>query len=255
MQAFVRLQHRNEIKLSQRLSRRFPLRKELVRIAHSQRWLYSVTEPDKVLQHAMQIEDGSQESIDKTPNKIVEPYWAEHWQSAYALDEDLDSLLQETLPSLSRMFESSSRILELGCGGGVLSLGLSLRGLDVLATDYSRDAVLLTRLNAAANEVQIRTKVYDWNAISPLGCFDMIVAADVCYDRTAFVGLERCIKSSLASNGIALLAEPRRSMGDEFIDFLLDKGWSIRVQDATRKFDQANRKLRANVRYILAWRY
>src|SRR5436190_10893794 len=68
------------------------------------------------------------------------PYWAELWPSGRALAE-----------IVGERDVTGLRVVELGCGLGLPSLSAALGGANVLATDWSPDAVDLVRKNAAAN--------------------------------------------------------------------------------------------------------
>jgi predicted nicotinamide N-methyase len=97
------------------------------------------------------------------------PYWAELWPAATAL--------AQALPDVARL-----RVIELGCGLGLTSLVAAARGADVLATDWSDDAVELVQRNAARNELELRADVWDWREPRSER-FDLALAADVLYER------------------------------------------------------------------------
>ena len=97
------------------------------------------------------------------------PYWAELWPAAAAL--------ADALPDVS-----GRRVVELGCGLGLVSLVAAARGGDVTATDWSVDAIELLRRNADRNGVRLRAEVRDWR--EPWSeRFDVALAADVLYER------------------------------------------------------------------------
>src|SRR6476646_3780992 len=66
------------------------------------------------------------------------PYWADLWPSAQILANEV---------AIMRL--SGQRVLELGCGLGVVALGASIAGAHVTATDYYDDALLFAALNVA----------------------------------------------------------------------------------------------------------
>lgn len=97
------------------------------------------------------------------------PYWAELWPAAMAL--------AEALPDVC-----GSRVVELGCGLGVVSLVAAAKGADVTATDWAVDAIELLKENAGRNGVALRAEVRDWR--EPWDeRFDLAVAADVLYEE------------------------------------------------------------------------
>ena len=65
------------------------------------------------------------------------PYWADLWPSAQILAEEVRT-----------MRLAGQRVLELGCGLGLVSIAAAMAGADVVATDYYDDALLFARANA-----------------------------------------------------------------------------------------------------------
>lgn len=61
----------------------------------------------------------------------------------------------------SLVVRDGERILEVGCGSGVVSIHCAVNGCDVTAVDINPLAVELTRRNAAANGVDIRVSESD----------------------------------------------------------------------------------------------
>ena len=97
------------------------------------------------------------------------PYWAELWPAARAL--------ADALPNVAGM-----QVVELGCGLGVTSLVAAAKGVQVTATDWAPDAIVLLRKNAARNGLSLRAEVRDWR--EPWDArFDLALAADVLYER------------------------------------------------------------------------
>jgi len=129
------------------------------------------------------------------------PYWADLWPSARVLAATL-----ATEPGRGR------RLLELGCGLGLATIAAISAGFDVLATDYYDDALHVTRSNAARNlgrEPHVR--LVNWREWpDDLGQFDVVIAADVLYEKEYATLVAQCIARSLAPNGEAIVADPGR---------------------------------------------
>lgn len=135
------------------------------------------------------------------------PYWAEVWPSARVLAEIVAS---ET--------GSGRRLLELGCGAGFVALAGLSAGFDVLATDYYEDALLFTKLNARRNGLaEPQTACVDWRHYpDSLRGFDLVVAADVLYEKP-YAGLIATVMSqSLGEAGLGIVADPGRQRARDF---------------------------------------
>lgn len=135
------------------------------------------------------------------------PYWADVWESAIVLAEDL-----------SRLDGRGLSLLELGCGLGLPALIAARAGFSVTATDYEEWALAGVRFNAARLGVgAVATRVLDWRRPpADIGRFDRVVAADVLYEPHHAEALARVIALTLAPHGTALVADPCRARAAGF---------------------------------------
>ncbi|HEX6537182.1 MAG TPA: methyltransferase domain-containing protein [Gemmatimonadaceae bacterium] len=136
------------------------------------------------------------------------PYWADVWPSSEVLAA---RLLEER--------GAGRRLLELGCGLGIVATAALHAGFDVLATDYYEDALAFTRLNAwRATGREPRVRHVDWRALpGDLGRFEIVVAADVLYERPYARLVAEALHHALAPGGTALIADPGRIAVGEFL--------------------------------------
>ena len=135
------------------------------------------------------------------------PYWADLWPSAMAL--------ARTLPAIT---PPPGRMLELGCGLGLVTIAGIRAGHEVVSTDYYDDALLFTRRNAIrVTGVEPQTRMADWRAWpGDLGRFDLIVASDILYEKAYAPLVAGLIAGSLAADGVAFMADPGRVGMDDF---------------------------------------
>jgi predicted nicotinamide N-methyase len=68
------------------------------------------------------------------------PYWADIWPSARVLAD-----------RVAAMRVDERRLLELGCGAGLVSVAAAMAGFEVTATDYYDEALRFTALNVLVN--------------------------------------------------------------------------------------------------------
>ncbi|HEX6916048.1 MAG TPA: methyltransferase [Chitinophagaceae bacterium] len=87
---------------------------------------------------------------------------------------------------------SGLRILEIGCGSGLLSLVAAAKGAKVTAVDINATAVENTRMNAAANKLQINALQSDLFDSLPLAVeVDMVIANPPYYPKAPGNDLEQ----------------------------------------------------------------
>jgi predicted nicotinamide N-methyase len=143
------------------------------------------------------------------------PYWADVWPSSIALARAV------------RVMDGSGRsLLELGCGVGLVAAAALRAGFDVTVSDYYDDALGFARLNGLNNAGRApHTLVLDWRELpTHIPAFDLVVAADVLYERPYGAIVARTIATTLAEHGRALIADPGRVGSPAFFDALHDVG-------------------------------
>jgi ETFB lysine methyltransferase len=128
------------------------------------------------------------------------PYWAELWPSSRVLAACLPPPV------------AGGRLLELGCGLGLVTSVALSGGWDVVATDYYEDALRFTEVNALAIARRSpETLLLDWRSLPPdLGTFAAVVAADVLYERPYPALVARAFGRTLAPSGVGLVVDPGR---------------------------------------------
>ncbi len=143
------------------------------------------------------------------------PYWADLWPSAQILANEV---------AIMRL--AGQRVLELGCGLGVVALGAAMAGAEVTATDYYEDAILFASLNVAdATGKAIATRMVNWVAMpEDLGKYDVVLASDVLYEHRYAEMVADAIAKTLVRGGEAIVADPGRIALDEFLEECSDRG-------------------------------
>jgi predicted nicotinamide N-methyase len=137
----------------------------------------------------------------------IAPYWSVLWRSGVALARELDGVSVGGL-----------RVVELGCGLAVPSIAAARAGASVLATDTSAEALSLVARNAELNNVRVETAKVHWAQPAELvtrAPFDLVLAADVFYERTS-IGSLLSILPRLAPE--AWIADPGRPAAGAFLE-------------------------------------
>jgi predicted nicotinamide N-methyase len=153
------------------------------------------------------------------------PYWANVWESAIVLAEELMAL-----------DGTGQRLLELGCGLALPAIVARRRGFDVVASDYEEDALEGVRFNAACNAAEgLETLLLDWRRLpEDLPTFDLVVAADVLYEPHHADALATVVARTLAPHGVALITDPGRARAVNFEPAIRAVGLGVVRQRARR---------------------
>ena len=147
------------------------------------------------------------------------PYWSVLWRSGVALGRELAGSAL-----------AGRRVVELGCGMGVPSLVAARAGARVLATDEDPEALELMERNARENGVTVETARVEWAAAGELiarGPFDLVLAADVLYERANVAVLLELLPRL---GGEVWLADPGRPAAEVFLERVRAR-WSVTTTD------------------------
>jgi len=150
------------------------------------------------------------------------PFWADLWPASIALARDI--CLRRSL--------AGKRTLELGCGLGLAGIAAAHAGARVTFSDYEPDALLFTRFNVFTNlgeagSASTDVCLLDWRDSSLAGQYDVILGADILYERKVFTALAALFRRMLQPGGYVLLSDPNRSTGKEFFASATAEGFTV----------------------------
>ena len=104
------------------------------------------------------------------------------------------------------------RVLDLGCGVGLIGIVCQQLGARVTFLDRERRALAAVRRNCRLNGLgKAQTISGDWNHGGqrlPRAAYDMVVGGDVVYDELEWKAICSALTRALRVDGIALLADP-----------------------------------------------
>ncbi len=159
------------------------------------------------------------------------PYWSVLWRSGVALARELE---REEAPRGHEAALRGRRVVELGCGLAVPSLAAARAGASVLATDGDPEALDLVARNADLNGVEVDTAVFDWTSTAATdqliarGPFDLVLAADVLYERPT---VARMLSLLPRLTPLVWLADPSRPTCDVFLEQARERKWAIETTE------------------------
>lgn len=131
------------------------------------------------------------------------PYWAVAWPGGRALAKFVLDQPQ---------WVRGRRVLELGCGGAVAAITAARSGAAHLsAVDIDSLACRGARANAAANGVRLEVRQLDLLAAPALDHWDLILAADLWYERFFAQRVNAWLRERAAAGAQVLLADLGRA--------------------------------------------
>ena len=132
---------------------------------------------------------------------------------------------------LERLVKQGDRLLDMGCGSGILSIAARLLGAsDIGAADIDPNAVNIARENAEKNGFELTTYVGDVTGDTALdeqigGGYDIIVANIV---ADVIMGMQEILKRKLKDDGTLIVSGIIAPRADEVQESLLGAGFVLR---------------------------
>lgn len=173
------------------------------------------------------------------------PYWVELWPAA---------VLLARFVAANPALVAGRSCVDAGCGLGLSSLVAASCGARVLGFDYEPEALAFARANAALNlgpdAAQPLFAVMDWRSPAlPRGGAEVLLGADILYERRFFEPVAALLDHALAPDGRAYIADPERSVSASVCARLEAKGWLV-TTPLTARVAQGGQDMTVHVREI-----
>ncbi|MCB0080062.1 MAG: 50S ribosomal protein L11 methyltransferase [Caldilineaceae bacterium] len=193
------------------LATRFPLETVTLPIGDRDWRITCVTDQDALLDGVNEVEHV--------------PYGFLLWESAVALAAWLAEDPQAV---------TGKPVLELGAGVGLAGLMAQHLGAELWQTDHRADVLQLAQENARQNGVALPQQfVADWRNWTHAAQYELILGADILYERAMHRHLAPIFHANLAPGGALLLSDPSRPQALELIAKLEDEGWWVDIEMRT----------------------
>ncbi len=170
----------------------------------------------------------TQEEFDQTDERI--PYFGVIWPSA----EALVAWVLGGAPLDGR------HVLDLGCGLGPCGFAAARRGARVIFFDWEPRALEIVALSAQAQGRPADTfelVVGDWRTPPPMGPFDLILGADLLYERRNGPAVAAFVASHLKPGAEAWIADPGRLHARPFPSLAEQVGLELLATEALPPVD------------------
>lgn len=214
------MQRRRDAELLARIHRRYPTVTEPVRFGSVGFDFTRVGDPNRVLDEVAAEEDRRERSTGQRHAEPLHlPYWAELWDSGGGVADFLVNRFTVDL--------AGKAVLDLGCGQGLLGCVAAALGARVTFADLEAPSLLFARYNGGPWAKRVRGRRLNWQRDRLAERFDLILGADILYERTQWQHLEPFWQHHLAEGGRVLLGEPGRPTGGMFLDWLKGQGWAV----------------------------
>ena len=117
---------------------------------------------------------------------------------------------------------NNTKILDIGCGGGLISEGLSKLGADVTGIDFIKENINVAKEHAKKNNLKINYVLKNFEKEKIASKFDVIIILEVLEHLNDWELFLKRIRMNLKKNGIVIISTINRNLISKF--FTLDIG-------------------------------
>ena len=203
-----------------RIHRRYQTKAQTLQLGDLKIPFTRIANPDVVLDQVAAEEDRreKQSGLRREGEELHLPYWAELWDSGLGI--------AQMLVNRPQMVQGKN-VLDLGCGMGLAGTAAAALGAKVLFADLEADSLLFATLNSLPWRENVRTRRLNWQKDQVGERFDLILGADILYEKEQWQFLEPFWKNHMEKNGSILLGEPGRQTGNLFLEWIKLNPWRI----------------------------
>lgn len=233
---------RQRLQLMARIGRCYQTIAEPIELGPMRIFFTRVIDPDRVLEAAALEEDRQMRhgGVGRK-NELHMPYWAWLWDSSLCVatflvqqwsccqsQESAVAALARRRVSKAGGASAQVSVMDLGCGMGLVGTVAAKLGANVLCADIETPSLLFARLNGLQNGCRVAVRRINWQTDRLADRFDLILGADILYERQQWAHLDTFFQAHLKPGGAVLLGEPGRISGQNYVPWMESHGWCVR---------------------------
>ncbi len=149
------------------------------------------------------------------------PYWAYLWPAAIYMATAV----------LKADWTEGTRVLEVGCGVGLVGVAARAKGCRVTMTDYDAKSVAVAQHNARLNGFDdVEAFELDWRT-PPSTTYPVILGCDLLYEKRNLLPILDMLEVMLEPGGICWLADGGRNVAHQFWYLARERGYAVTMRD------------------------
>ena len=121
------------------------------------------------------------------------------------------------LEALNKKNLNNTKVLDIGCGGGLISEELSKIGATVTGIDFINENINVAKMHAKKNNLKINYFVKDFEKEKITSKYDVIIVLEVLEHLSKWEEFIKKIKLSLKKNGVLILSTINRNLISKFL--------------------------------------
>ena len=112
---------------------------------------------------------------------------------------------------------NNTKILDIGCGGGLISEGLSKLGANVTGIDFIKKNISIAKMHAKKNNLKINYLIKDFEKEKITSKYDAIIILEVLEHVNNWELFLKKIRVNLKKNGVLIISTINRNLISKFL--------------------------------------
>ncbi len=137
---------------------------------------------------------------------------------------------------LNRNKLGRTKILDVGCGGGLMSEALSKLGAKVTGIDFVKENINVAKIHAKKNNIKINYLVKDFEKEKIISKFDVIIILEVLEHLSDWELFIKKIRKNLKKNGKLIISTINRNLISKFLTIDLGENFLKWIPHNTHNF-------------------
>ena len=121
------------------------------------------------------------------------------------------------LEALNKKNLNNTKILDIGCGGGLISEGLTKIGATVTGIDFIKENIKIAKIHAKKNNLKINYFVKNFEKEKITSKYDVIIILEVLEHLSNWEEFLKKIKFNLKKNGVLIISTINRNLKSKFL--------------------------------------
>jgi len=121
------------------------------------------------------------------------------------------------LEALNKKNLNNTKILDIGCGGGLISEGLTKIGASVTGIDFIKENINIAKIHAKKNNLKINYVVKNFEKEKIPSKYDVIIILEVLEHLSNWEEFLKKIKFNLKKNGVLIISTINRNLISKFL--------------------------------------
>src|SRR6056300_198504 len=149
-------------------------------------------------------------------SSLANDWWSKNGK--FKILHEIQSIrIKYILETLNKKNLKNTKVLDIGCGGGLVSEGLSKIGATVTGIDFIKENIKVARMHAKKNNLKINYLVKDFEKEKITSKYDVIIILEVLEHLKNWEEFIKKIKLNLNKNGTLIISTINRNLVSKFL--------------------------------------